>query len=187
MYDPAKFCAALTHAPFMLGEPLRAQRAGVILAGADQHDPNMDQRHLAYCFATALWETEFTLAPIRELGEGRGKSYGLRDRDTGQIYYGRGYVQTTWKANYEKLTQILGVDLTIHPDLLLEPEYAAPALFVAMERGLYTGKRLADYFNAHAEDPLDARRIVNGLDRAEAIATLYWPFKHALSAARVAA
>ncbi|MGO9135749.1 MAG: hypothetical protein ACLP8A_17080 [Methylovirgula sp.] len=187
MFDHAKFCEALTRAPFHLGEPLRATHAATLLDAAAVHDPKMDPRRLAYCFATALWETEFTLLPIREAGEGRGKPYGMRDPASGQIYYGRGYVQTTWKANYDKLKRLLDVDLVAHPDLLLEPRYAAPALFIAMERGLYTGRTLPDYFNAQTEDPLHARRIVNGLDRAEEIATRYWAFKRALAAAEIAA
>jgi putative chitinase len=187
MYDDAKFCAALTHVPFRLGEPLRAAHARVILDAAARHDPSMDLRFLAYEFATALWETEFTLLPIREFGEGRGHPYGLRDPSTGQVYYGRGYVQTTWKANYEKLKRLLRVDVVADPDLLLEPQYAAPAMFAAMEQGLYTGKKLKDYFNAQEEDPLHARRIINGLDRAEEIAGLYWAFKHALTEAKVPA
>lgn len=187
MFDHAKFCAALARAPFHLGEPLRAQHAGAILAAAEKHNPNMDTRFLAYEFATALWETEFTLLPIREEGEGRGKPYGIRDPYTGQIYYGRGYVQTTWKGNYDRLKRLLGVDLVTHPDLLLEPQYAAPALFVGMERGLYTGKMLDEYFNEHAEDPFHARRIINGLDRAEEIESYYWSFKKALIGAKEAA
>lgn len=186
MFDHARFCAALTHAPFHLGQPTRATRAGFLLDAATGHDPHMDVRFLAYCLATALWETEFTLEPIREGGEGRGKPYGIRDPHTDQVYYGRGYVQTTWKGNYLKIGRLIGTDLVMRPDLLLEPKYAAPALFIAMEAGLYTGKKLADYFNAHAEDPYHARRIVNGLDRAEEIKGYYLSFKKALVGATVA-
>lgn len=32
MYDNAKFCAALTHVPFRLGEPLRAAHAHIMQA-----------------------------------------------------------------------------------------------------------------------------------------------------------
>ncbi|HEY1735672.1 MAG TPA: hypothetical protein VGG12_03410, partial [Methylovirgula sp.] len=99
----------------------------------------------------------------------------------------RAYVQTTWKENYDKLKRLLRVDVVAEPDLLLEPQYAAPAMFVAMEQGLYTSKKLADYFNTHEEDPLHARRIINGLDRAEEIASLYWSFKRALVGAELVA
>jgi hypothetical protein len=63
-----------------------------------------DDRHLAYVLATAFHETARTMQPIEEYGKGKGKSYGAPDPQTGQTYYGRGYVQLTWKENYQKQT-----------------------------------------------------------------------------------
>lgn len=187
MIDHARFCAALPHAPCHLGDKAKAARAREILDAAQKHDPNMDLRFLAYDFATAFWETEWTLEPIREVGLGRGKPYGIANPHTRQVYYGRGLVQTTWYANYLKLKNLLDVDVVAHPDLLLDMRYAAPALFVALEHGLYTGRKLAQFFNAEREDPIHARECVNGLDKAATIASLYWPIKQALSEAKVAA
>jgi putative chitinase len=183
MINHAKFCGALTHAPYSLGDKTRAERAGYLLDAAAAHDPKMDLRWLAYELATALWETEYTLLPIREVGEGRGHPYGVKDPSTGQVYYGRGYVQTTWKANYAKVGKLIGQDLVHHPDLLLRPKYAAPALIVAMEEGIYTGKKLSDYFNARIQDPVGARRIVNGQDHARDISGFYHAFLTALQEA----
>lgn len=186
MFDPARFCVALSHAPFHLGDTAKAARAGQILDAAQKHNANMDPRWLAYEFATGFWETEWTLEPIREIGCGRGQPYGIANPYTGQVYYGRGLVQTTWYANYLKLKRLLGVDCVMHPDLLLQMQYAAPALFVGLEEGIYSGRRLGQFFNDHVEDPVQARRMVNGLDHADAIASLYWPIKHALGIARLA-
>jgi putative chitinase len=47
--------------------------------------------------------------------------------------------------------------------------------------GWFTGVGLPKYFNSTTEDPINARRIVNGTDRASTIAGYYWKFKKALS------
>mgnify|MGYP000863126929 FL=1 len=39
-----------------------------------------------------------------------------------------------------------------------------------MYEGLFTGKKLSDYINIISEDYFNARKIVNGLDRADIIA-----------------
>ena len=51
-------------------------------------------RWLSYPLATAAHETGFTMQPIAEYGLGKGMEYGKPDPETGQTYYGRGYVQT---------------------------------------------------------------------------------------------
>lgn len=43
----------------------------------------------------------------------------------GWKYRGRGYIQTTGRANYEALTKALGINVLAVPDLLEQPEYAA--------------------------------------------------------------
>ena len=65
----------------------------------------------------------------------------------------------------------LDVDLQGHPELALEPAVATQILFVGMREGRFTGKRLRDYFSAEKEDWVNARRIVNGLDRANLISS----------------
>jgi len=49
-----------------------------------------------------------------------------------------------------------------------------------MMRGLFTGKKLNDYFNANTCDWLNARRIINGTDHAELIAGYAQKFYNAL-------
>lgn len=79
-------------------------------------------------------------------------------------------MQLTWERNYAKMSQFLGVDLVKHPDLALEPKYAAKILVYGMLKGLFTRKPLAQYINANQVDFYNARKTVNGLDRAERIA-----------------
>lgn len=129
-----------------------------------------DKRWWAYVLATARHETAGTMQPIAEYGRGKGRPYGQPDAVTKQAYYGRGYVQLTWKDNYAKLGAKLGLDLVNHPDLAMQPGPAAEIMCLGMAEGLFTGKGLGDYFDADTEDPVNARRIVNGTDKAALIA-----------------
>lgn len=129
-----------------------------------------DYRRLGYIMGTAHHETDKKLQPIREYGRGRGKPYGKRDPVTGEVYYGRGLVQLTWKENYRSMSNVVGVDLVNHPDRALEMPIAVHILIHGMWYGTFTGKCLSDYFNETKEDWHQARRIVNRLDQAEKIA-----------------
>jgi hypothetical protein len=120
----------------------------------------------AYVLATALHETAGTMKPIRERG---GEAY-LRSKP----YYphvGMGYVQLTWKANYLKATQKLGIDFVNNPKKLLVPKHAAAILVIGMAEGWFTGKKLSDYITLKRSDFVGARRIVNGSDKSVTIAT----------------
>ena len=57
---------------------------------------------------TTAHETGFTMQPIEEYGKGSGMEYGKPDPETGQTYYGRGYVQLTWRDNYARADEELG-------------------------------------------------------------------------------
>lgn len=127
-----------------------------------------DTRCLAYILATALHETAHTMQPIAEYGKGRRHSYGKADKETGKIYYGRGFVQITWKANYKRFSHHLGIDLLNDPEKALEPSIATKIIFDGMLKGMFTGRRLSHYFKEES-DWFNARRIVNGLDKAERI------------------
>lgn len=151
----------------------------VLLAEADRR--GLDYRQTAYVLATSYHETAKTIQPISEYGKGQGKPYGVPDPQTGQTYYGRGYVQLTWKENYQKMQTILGVPLVVEPDLALEPEIACQILFTGMQAGTFTGKKLGDYFTNTLTDWTNARRIVNALDRAEEIAGYAIQFQRALT------
>ena len=126
-----------------------------------------DDRWLAYALATTYHETDQHMQPINEYGKGRGRPYGKADPTTGQVYYGRGFVQLTWERNYETMSDLLGIDFVHHPDLALELDNATNILFLGMSKGLFTGKSLSDYFCKTKEDWVSARKIINGLDKAQ--------------------
>lgn len=143
-----------------------------------------NKKYLAYILATIWHEVNKTMQPIAEYGKGKRRDYGKRLRynrhlynHTTNIFYGRGHTQNTWIDIYEKLTaaNIEAWDFVKNPDLLLEMQPSIWATFYSMEKGLYTGKKLSDYFQS-LENPISARKIINGKDKAELIATYYYKF-----------
>lgn len=143
-----------------------------------------DTRWLAYVLATAYHETAHTMQPIEEYGKGKGRPYGIPDGITNLAYYGRGYCQLTWKTNYATAAKLCSADLVAHPELALDPKIAAKIICQGMIDGWFTGKKLGDYFNAERDDPVAARHIINGSDRAELVASYYRIFANALTAAK---
>ena len=119
----------------------------------------------AYVLATAFHETAHTMRPVREYG---GENY-LKSKKY-YPYVGMGFVQLTWKYNYEKASKKLGVDFVSAPKKLLEPEYAAEILVIGSRDGWFTGKKLSDYMTLQASNFTGARRIINGTDKAALIA-----------------
>lgn len=147
-----------------------------------EQDANLtDHRWLAYMLATVYHETAATIQPVEEYGKGRGKPYGIADPRTGKTYYGRGYVQLTWHDNYKKFEELLGLPLLSQPELACKPDVACDILFHGMMHGSFTGKKLSDYFSGNKSDPRNARRIINGTDRADQIAIYYRVFLNAIS------
>jgi predicted chitinase len=126
----------------------------------------------AYVLATTQHETAGTFKPLEEYGKGRKHSYGRIDPSTGKAYYGRGFVQLTWKSNYQKYATILGIDLVRRPELATDPNVALFILVHGMRTGAFTGRKLSDYVNGGKTDFLNARRVVNGMDRASQIAAI---------------
>lgn len=141
----------------------------------------------AYVLATAYHETG-RFRHMEEIGQGEGRAYGeeLALMGTGSRitkrarYHGRGFVQLTWLANYARMALLTGVDLVNAPERAAEPEIAAKILWEGMIRGTFTGKNLADYFGDDRADYIEARRIVNGTDKAEMIAGYAREFEAAL-------
>jgi hypothetical protein len=140
----------------------------------------------AYGLATAWHETNKTLQPVRE-------AYWISEewrRNNLKYYphYGRGYVQLTWAKNYARADDELdlGGKLISNEDLALQPDIAARIMVHGMEGGWFTGKRLADYLPLAGQAGFDAytqaRRIINGLDKAQEIAKEAQQFEAALAA-----
>ena len=146
------------------------------LLDAFEQDGGLSVQEMAYMLATAYHETAATMLPIEEYGKGRGRKYGQnididgsRYKGLPHIYYGRGYVQLTWLTNYKRAGDKICVDLVNHPELALNPTYAAQIMIAGMREGWFTGKKLSDYISTKA-DYVGARRIINGTDKAQLIA-----------------
>jgi len=148
-----------------------------------EKDP-FDLRWMAYMLATAYHETAATMQPIAEYGKGKGRKYGVPGK-YGQVPYGRGWVQLTWDFNYEKADEELNLDgaLLKNFDLALDLHIATRILFRGMFEGWFTAKKLSDYFRGEKADWANARRIINGLDRAADIADLGKKFLKAIEVA----
>lgn len=155
-------------------------------------DPSTATRQLAYVLATAYHETAHTMQPISERGRRSyfdkyepgtriGRRLGNSEPGDGYRFRGRGLVQITGRANYARLGRRLGHGLVDSPDLALEPEIAVDILITGMLEGLFTGKKLADYIDGDHCDYRNARRIVNGTDRAGLIASYAERFETALA------
>ena len=126
----------------------------------------------AYVLATVHHETAGTFCPLEEYGKGKGRPYGRPDPTTGKAYYGRGFVQLTWKGNYQKYSRILNVDLVNHPEKACNPNVALFVLVHGFKTGAFTGRRLEQYVRQGKTDFYNARRCMNGMDRASQIASL---------------
>ncbi len=123
---------------------------------------------------------------MEEVGRGAGHGYGVAlpvvcaggtgrgDAVRENAYYGRGYVQLTWQANYLRLGQALGMGRALmeRPELALVPATAYRIMSWGMLGGMFTGRRLGAYVNATMTDYVGARRVINGQDCAEKIAEL---------------
>jgi predicted chitinase len=158
----------------------------------DYWDANLataDRRWLAYILATAFHETAYTMQPVREtlaasdsraveilenaFASGRlswVKTPYWRPDEDGKCWLGRGLVQLTHRRNYETMSAVTGIDLVAAPDCAMQMQPAVMILIEGMLRGSFTGHRLADHLNEEREDWVNARRIVNGTDRAEKLA-----------------
>lgn len=114
---------------------------------------------LAYILATAYHETAFTMKPVTEYGSLaylQGKKYWP--------YIGRGYVQLTWKRNYQLAKDKTGIDFVAKPDLAKNPAFATVVLVQGMKEGWFTGKKLDDYFTLSTSDYVHARKMINPKD-----------------------
>lgn len=143
-------------------------------------DPDVtDVRWAAYMLATVKRECANKWLPLEEFGKGKGRPYGVPVKVTDaegttytNTYYGRGYVQLTWKANYANMGAKLGLGnlLVLHPEHALEPVTAFKIMSFGMRHGSFTGKKLADFIHDKVADYVNSRRIINGLDHAQDIA-----------------
>jgi putative chitinase len=162
---------------------------------------------LAYDLGTAYHETAHTMQPITERGPKSyfnkyepgtkiGKVLGNTQPGDGYRYRGEGHVQNTGRANAGKasrrLNEVFGLqlDLVANPAQRGDPRVSALSLFLGNREGWWTGKGLLSYLDGidEADDEdvkefVNARRVVNGTDKAATIAGYALAFEQALKAA----
>lgn len=156
-----------------------------------------DRRWLANILAQIFHETGGRMQPVRETfatSDAQAKTRLETAWKAGKLgsvktpywrdgWFGRGGIQLTHRENYAALGKRLGVDLTGKPSLALDPVISARIAIVGMAEGLFTGKKLSDYFGDSADDPQGARRIVNGTDKSKLVAGYHKNFLDAIEAA----
>jgi putative chitinase len=124
----------------------------------------------AYILATAYWETGRTMKPVVE-------AFWLSEnwRKNNLRYYpwhGRGYVQLTWERNYKKAARELGIPFDKNPELALESKPAAAVLVKGSMEGWFTSKKIPDYITLNKSDWINARKVINGIDKRYEIASI---------------
>jgi hypothetical protein len=171
-----------------------------ILNKWEKEMPKADDRWLAYMLGTAHHETGRTMQAVREtfassddkaisilnsaFGKGQlswvKKPYWVKDAD-GKSWLGRGLVQLTHKSNYEKMKKAIGEDLVKDPSLAMNLDVAVKIMFEGMTKGSFTTRKLADFFDGKKEEWRDARKIINGLERADLVASYAKSYYSAIS------
>ncbi len=152
-----------------------------------EDDPELtDLRWAAYMLATVKHECANEWHPITERGHKAyfdkyehhtqiGRTLGNKQSGDGWRYRGRGYVQITGRRNYERMTAALQLseieNLIEHPEEALRPIIAYRIMSHGMRHGMFSGKKLRDYINEKGCDYKGARRIINGTDKWELIAS----------------
>lgn len=160
-----------------------------LLSAMEADDTIEDVRHFAYMLATTKHECADRWHPITEFASGKAyegrRDLGNTQKGDGVKFKGRGYVQITGRTNYEYFSRRLGVDLVGNPDNALSAETAYEVMSIGMREGRFTRKKLSDYINDRHCDYVNARRIINGTDRARLIAGYAEAFERILEAALV--
>lgn len=119
----------------------------------------LDDLTLIGALATVRTEVGRAFKPVQEIASGSAYE-GRHDLGNyvpgdGVKYKGRGFIQLTGRSNYDAYGKAIGVDLTCHPELALQPDVSA--------------KILAQYFKDHnipalcqAKNWTAVRKAVNG-------------------------
>lgn len=174
-----------------------------ILDAAAEFNPPAE--HVANILSQVKRETGGYMSPIKETVMPYHKDKNPSDKtviarldnawkngDLGKVsspywrdgWFGRGQIQISHKANYQKLGKMIGVDLVKNPDAALELGNSAKIAVVGMLKGAFTGKKLSDYKFPEAVDAPVAdnpRRIVNGNDGSDKeVAKFHKAFYYAL-------
>lgn len=190
--------------PVVFGRSLPVKKFGLIEKIIDAFDTcafMVSLRWLAYVLATSMHESNDTFEPVKEGYWIKPESkrvnalynYYLKHNPgalrtifpngkNGTAYYGRGrVVQLTHDFNYKKASLEIYGDLRLfdNPDMIItDPECDMLVTFPGMYKGWFTGYKLSQFFplGSNKSNPVSARKIINGLDKANLIAGYYTKF-----------
>ena len=144
---------------------------GLLIQEAKKQGASNNQ--IAYILGTAKHESD-NFKTMSEYASGNGyegrQDLGNTQAGDGAKYKGSGYVQITGRNNYAKYGQLTGLDLINNPSLAQDPKTSAFITVNGMLNGNFTGAKLSDYVNNNKNDFINARRTVNGTDKAQLIA-----------------
>lgn len=177
----------LRHAAYVLATPYHEVGSSL--------EPKVE--NLTYSSAErirAVWPKRFprlgdALPYVRNPQALANKVYGGRMGNVlptdGWVFRGRGYPQTTGRENYGEFGGLLKLDLLGNPDLALRTDVSARILILGMQKGLFTGLKLADFLNGDVPDYRGARAIINPdvKTNGDAVAGYARAFETALRAA----
>lgn len=185
------FYAALRKSRAVFGTSLSAQQTqgtNALLAACRENGIT-DAHHVANILAQCYHETGGGMWPVKETVFRHHKDRNPTDATViarldrayqrGQLpwvsspywrdgWFGRGFIQITHKANYDKFG--------IGKDEALKPSVAARVAVVGMRDGMFRRVRLADFpfpASLHEDPEKHPRRIVNGPDGADDDVTRY--------------
>lgn len=181
-------------------KPMQVEGLTAILDMWEGDMPDEDDRWLAYMLGTVHHETGRAMQAVREtfastddkaivlldkaFKAGKlpwvSKPYWQKD-NAGRSWLGRGLVQLTHKANYERMSTEIGVDLVADPTLAMDLQTAVAIMVKGMTKGRFTNRKLGDYFSSTKEDWRHARRVINGLERADLVASYAKSYYGAIS------
>ncbi|MEM7303349.1 MAG: hypothetical protein AAF468_19895 [Pseudomonadota bacterium] len=148
---------------------------------AEAKDMGILRNQLAYILATAFWETGRTMRPVKEAHYLGPRAEAWRRKNLRYWpWYGRGLVQLTWERNYIRAGKKLGRDFTINKDDVMEDDATVKILLIGSMEGWFTGKKIGDYITLQKSDFVNARRVINGRDKAHAIAEIARDYDRAL-------
>jgi putative chitinase len=177
-FDRAKFFKSYTNefGHFSKTDQPKIDGLEFLLTQIEQDAEITDVRWAAYMLATVKHECADKWQPITEYGDRHyfdkyepgtriGRNLGNKYAGDGYLYRGRGFVMITGRANYEKFSTP-NQDLKTHPDLALQPDIAYRIMSYGMRNGIFTGKKLSDYIHGSSCDYENARRVINGTDKA---------------------
>jgi putative chitinase len=194
-FDRAAFFAVLRNGPLRHRKPEQVAGTEAILDAMI----GLPVSWVAYALATAWHETAYTMQPIKERG---GRAYFMRMYDKtgkrpkvaadlgntvegdGATYAGRGYVQLTGRRNYGNAERKIGKPFLAQPDLAMQPDLAARIMREGMKEGWFTTRGFVAFLPSTGPATLaqftQARRIINGMDKAAKIAGEALAFQAAL-------